>query len=198
MQDKMKNKPKRPQANPKREGAQFGSRQMRRKMQSQGIEMDQIEATRVIIEGSEKTLVLEQPEVMLMKQAGQEIYQIIGQAEELSSDDLTIHANAKIEDDEIIEETEVKPTITENDIMLVATQANVDKEEAETVLKEFDSYIGRNFKILVPVSLSTFTTLDHPTLLGCSKRLNASYNRFRSFAKPFHFLGMYFEVDILL
>lgn len=105
--------------------------------------MDQIEATRVIIEGSEKTLVLEQPEVMLMKQAGQEIYQIIGQAEELSSDDLTIHANAKIEDDEIIEETEVKPTITENDIMLVATQANVDKEEAETVLKEFDGDIAK-------------------------------------------------------
>ena len=143
MQDKMKNKPKRPQATPKREGAQFGSRQMRRRMQNQGIEMDQIEATRVIIEGSEKTLVLEQPEVVLMKQAGQEIYQIIGQAEELSSDDLTIHANAKIEDDELIEETEVKPTITENDIMLVATQANVDKEEAETVLKELDGDIAK-------------------------------------------------------
>ena len=143
MQDKMKNKPKRPQATTKREGAQFGSRQMRRRMQNQGIEMDQIEATRVIIEGSEKTLVLEQPEVVLMKQAGQEIYQIIGQAEELSSDDLTIHANAKIEDDELIEETEVKPTITENDIMLVATQANVDKEEAETVLKELDGDIAK-------------------------------------------------------
>ena len=143
IQDKMKSKPKRPQATPKREGAQVGSRQMRRRMQQQGIEMDQIEATRVIIEGSEKTLVLEQPEVVLMKQAGQEIYQIIGQAEELSSDDLTIHSNAIIEDDESIEETEVKPSITENDIMLVATQANVDKEEAEIVLKECDGDIAK-------------------------------------------------------
>jgi len=143
MQDKIKNKPKRPQAAPKREGGQVGSRQMRRRMQQQGIEMEQIEATRVIIEGSEKTLVLEQPEVVLMKQAGQEIYQIIGQAEELSSDELTIVADSKIEDDELIEETELKPTITENDIMLVANQANVDKKEAETVLKECDGDIAK-------------------------------------------------------
>jgi len=143
MQDKIKNKPKRPQAAPKREGGQAGSRQMRRRMQQQGIEMEQIEATRVIIEGSEKTLVLEQPEVVLMRQSGQEIYQIIGQAEELSSDDLTIVADKKIEDDESIEETELKPTITENDIMLVANQANVDKKEAETVLKECDGDIAK-------------------------------------------------------
>ncbi|GAG26334.1 unnamed protein product, partial [marine sediment metagenome] len=93
MQDKVKNKPKRPQITKKREGAQFGSRQMRRKMQQQGVEMDQIEATRVIIEGTEKTLILEQPEVILMKQAGQEIYQIIGTAEERSSEDITIMSN---------------------------------------------------------------------------------------------------------
>ena len=121
----------------------LSQKQIVEKMQQQGIEMDQIEATRVIIEGSEKTLVLEQPEVVFMKQAGQEIYQIIGQAEEFSSDNLTILANAKIEDNESIEETEVKPTITENDIMLVATQANVDKEEAETLLKEFDGDIAK-------------------------------------------------------
>ncbi|GAH60020.1 unnamed protein product, partial [marine sediment metagenome] len=55
MQKKEKNKPKRPQAVKKREGQQFGSRQMRRKMQQQGIDMDQVDATRVIIEGPEKT-----------------------------------------------------------------------------------------------------------------------------------------------
>lgn len=143
MQEKVRNKPKRPQTAPKREGAQFGSRQMRRRMQQQGIEMDQIEATRVIIEGSEKTLVLEQPEVVLMKQGGQEIYQIIGQAEELSSDDLTVVADAKIKDEESIEETEVKPSITENDILLVATQANVDKKEAEIVLQDCEGDIAK-------------------------------------------------------
>ncbi len=130
MQDKIKSKPKRPQAVKKRDGAQYGSRQMRRRMQQQGVEMDQIEATRVIIEGPEKTLVLEQPEVILMKQAGQEIYQIIGQAEELSPDVITINSDSDIENNEINEATELKPTITENDIMLVASQANVDIKEA--------------------------------------------------------------------
>ncbi|MFX1280146.1 MAG: nascent polypeptide-associated complex protein [Promethearchaeota archaeon] len=143
MQDKIKNKPKRPQPAVKREGAQFGTRQMRRKMQQQGIEMDQIDATRVIIEGTEKTLILEQPEVVLMKQAGQEIYQIIGQAEEVSSDDLTVVSDTKIEDEPIVEEIDFKPTITENDIMLVAAQANVDPKEAEIVLKECDGDIAK-------------------------------------------------------
>jgi nascent polypeptide-associated complex subunit alpha len=143
MQDKIKSKPKRPQAVKKREGTQFGSRQMRRKMQQQGVEMDQIEATRVIIEGTEKTLVLEQPEVILMKQAGQEIYQIIGQAEELSPDIVNIMTDSDIENGEIMETTEIKPTITENDIMLVATQANVDKEEAESVLNECNGDIAK-------------------------------------------------------
>jgi nascent polypeptide-associated complex subunit alpha len=116
---------------------------MRRKMQQQGVEMDQIEATRVIIEGTEKTLVLEQPEVILMKQAGQEIYQIIGQAEELSPDIVNIMTDSDIENGEIMETTEIKPTITENDIMLVATQANVDKEEAESVLNECNGDIAK-------------------------------------------------------
>lgn len=148
MQDKIKNKPRRPQPAVKRDSAQVGSRQMRRKMQQQGIEMDQIEATRVIIEGIEKTLVLEQPEVVLMKQAGQEIYQIIGTAEEVSPEDLTIVSDSKIDEDNILEETQYKSAITENDIMLVAAQANVDKKEAETILKECDGDIAKAILML--------------------------------------------------
>jgi nascent polypeptide-associated complex subunit alpha len=143
MQDKIKNKPKRPSAVKKREGAQYGTRQMRRRMQQQGIDMDQIDATRVIIEGVEKTLVIEQPEVVLMKQAGQEIYQIIGQAEEISPEDITIVSDDVAEDLEEISESEVKPTITQNDIMLVAAQANVDEKEAESVLKECNGDIAK-------------------------------------------------------
>jgi alpha-NAC-related protein len=143
MQDKVKNKPRRPPVVKKSEGGQFGSRQMRRRMQQQGIEMDQIDALRVIIEGSEKTLVIEQPEVVLMKQAGQEIYQIIGQAEEHSSDEITIVPGEEGEDTEIIDESIGESAITENDIMLVATQANVEKKEAEVVLKECNGDIAK-------------------------------------------------------
>lgn len=148
MQKKEKNKPKRPQAVKKREDQQFGSRQMRRKMQQQGIDMDQVDATRVIIEGPEKTLVITQPEVVLMKQAGQEIYQVIGTAEEFSPEEIAIGEAEKIEDLEPLDESETKPTITENDIMLVAAQANVEREEAEATLIDCNGDIAKAILLL--------------------------------------------------
>jgi nascent polypeptide-associated complex subunit alpha len=143
MQNKVKSKPKRPQPVKKREGQQFGSREMRRKMSKQGINMDQIDATRVIIEGSEKTLIIEQPEVILMKQAGQEIYQVIGQAEEVSSENFSIGSEKIIQEIISLENTEIKPIITENDILLVASQTNVENEESEKVLKECNGDIAK-------------------------------------------------------
>ena len=145
MQKQQKNQPKRPQPVKQRPGGgqQFGSRQMRRKMQQQGIDMEPIDATRVIIEGPEKTLVLNQPEVILMKQAGQEIYQIIGSSEEYASDEISIGEKDEGVEAESDTEMEAVPTITENDIMLVAAQANVDKTEAEAVLKDCGGDIAK-------------------------------------------------------
>ena len=115
---------------------------MRRKMQQQGIEMDQIDAKRVIIEGVEKTLILNQPEVILMKQMGQEIYQIIGEAEEQSSVEINIEDKSEISEEEEIS-YETTPTITENDIMLVAAQANVDIEVAKAALVDSEGDIAK-------------------------------------------------------
>ena len=143
MQKKEKSKPTRPQATKKREGQQFASRQMRRRMQQQGIEMDQIDATRVIIESHDKTLVIDQPEVILMKQMGQEMYQIIGDAEEYSSGEFTIEDGVEVESFESTEENVSKPVITENDIMLVAAQAKVEKEEANAALIDSDGDIAK-------------------------------------------------------
>jgi nascent polypeptide-associated complex subunit alpha len=143
MQSKEKSKPKRPQLAVKREGQQFGSRQMRRRMAQQGIDMEQIDATRVIIEGAERNLIINQPEVFIMKQAGQEIYQIIGQGEEMPLEDYSIESAGISEESQFGEEGEIKTTITENDIMLVATQANVDKKEAESVLRECNGDIAK-------------------------------------------------------
>jgi nascent polypeptide-associated complex subunit alpha len=142
LQNKEKSKPRRPQAVKKREGSSLGSRQMRRKMQQQGIEMDQIDAKRVIIEGVEKTLILNQPEVILMKQMGQEIYQIIGEAEEQSSVEINIDDKSEISEEADIS-YETTPTITENDIMLVAAQANVDIEVAKAALVDSEGDIAK-------------------------------------------------------
>jgi len=143
MQNREKSKPKRPQMVKQREGQQFGSRNMRRKMQQQGIDMDQIEATRVIIECPDKTLVIEQPEVVLMKQSGQEIYQVVGTAEEYGPEEFSISEKGGIEEIEPLDESDLKPTITENDIMLVAAQTNVDAKEAEAVLNDCKGDIAK-------------------------------------------------------
>ena len=143
MQSKEKSKPKRPQPSVKRDGQQFGSRQMRRRMAQQGIDMEPIDATRVIIECPEKTMIIDQPEIFLMKQAGQEIYQVIGQAEEVSPENFTIESMEADINLTSEEDSEIKPMITENDIMLVATQANVDKKEAESVLKDCNGDIAK-------------------------------------------------------
>jgi nascent polypeptide-associated complex subunit alpha len=143
MQKKEKSRPTRPQATKKRDGQQFASRQMRRRMQQQGIDMEQINATRVIIEGPENTLVINQPEVVLMKQMGQEIYQVIGDAEEYSVGEVQIGDMEEGEREDAIVESEVKTVITENDIMLVAAQANVDKEEANAALIDSEGDIAK-------------------------------------------------------
>ena len=144
MQKKEKDRPKRPTPVKKREPQQqFGSRQMRRKMKAQGIDMDQIEAIKVIIEGPEKILVIEQPEVVLMRQMGQEIYQVIGEAKEYSPEEIFIGEKEEKEEIEPLEEAETKPTIKENDIMLVAAQGNVDPREAEAVLKDCEGDIAK-------------------------------------------------------
>ena len=143
MQKKEKSKPTRPQATKKREGQQFASRQMRRRMQQQGIDMDQIDATRVIIESQDKTLVINQPEVILMKQMGQEMYQIIGDAEEYSSGEFTVEDREEAESIEPSDENISKLVITENDIMLVAAQAKVSKEEANAALIDSDGDIAK-------------------------------------------------------
>ncbi|MHA1670922.1 MAG: nascent polypeptide-associated complex protein [Promethearchaeota archaeon] len=141
LQNKQKSKPKRPQAVKQRESSQTGSRQMRRRMQQQGIDMEQVEATRVIIEGQNKTLIIDQPEVILMKQMGQEIYQVMGDAHEASQgEEIIIEPD---QDEELLFQDKVKITISENDVMLVATQANVDNEEARAVLTDCEGDIAK-------------------------------------------------------
>lgn len=143
MQKKESQKPKRPQAVKHREGQGIASRQMRRRMQQQGIDMDQIEATRVIIEGVEKTLIIDQPEVVLMKQMGQEIYQVIGEAQEYSPEEVSIEENEVLISEDEEQSYDSKPTITENDIMLVAAQSNVSKEEAQAALIDTNGDIAK-------------------------------------------------------
>ena len=127
------------------------NRQMRRRMQAQGLEgMEQIEAERVIIQtvGGE-SLVIEAPQVIKVDQQGVEAYQVIGTAEKVSSDSLSLSnplldENADIisENEEFIEE-EIKVEITEQDIQLVAMQTGVSPEIAEAELNNTNGDLAK-------------------------------------------------------
>ena len=57
------------------------NRQMRRRMQQQGVDgMEPIEAYRVIIQTEDEDLVIDDPQVIKVKQQGMEVFQVIGSA----------------------------------------------------------------------------------------------------------------------
>ena len=58
-------------------------------------------------------------------------------------DEVIITEDEESQEIEQLEDVEIKPIITENDIMLVAAQANVDPKEAEAVLKDCDGDIAK-------------------------------------------------------
>ncbi|RLE52971.1 MAG: nascent polypeptide-associated complex protein [Candidatus Methanomethylicota archaeon] len=98
-------------------------REMRRMMQRMGLEMEEMQGVeQVLIKVRNKQLVVENPQVLVMKMAGQTIFQIVGEAKEVEM----------LKTEEKIEEVE----IPEEDIQLVATQPGVSFEEAKKALKQ--------------------------------------------------------------
>ncbi len=93
-------------------------RQMKRMMKKMGLDSDELDAKKVIIETSEKKLVFDAPQVIEMKVQGQHMYQVIGDPRE--------------------EALEGEVLIPEEDIELVSNTAGVSKEEAKKALEEAD------------------------------------------------------------
>lgn len=111
-------------------------RAMERQMRRMGVDFQQLDAvTEVLIRFPDRELVLTQPQVVTMQGQGDNIYQIIGQAEERS---LTVSSEA-----EEGAPPAVTATFSEEDVQLVATQANVSEEEARTALRAADGNLAR-------------------------------------------------------
>jgi len=85
-----------------------------------GVEMKELEGvTEVIIRTSEKEIVIENPQVLIMSISGQKVYQVMGGEEK------EVELERK---KEVIE-------ISEEDVQLVASQAGVSLEEARKALE---------------------------------------------------------------
>ncbi|MHA1729259.1 MAG: nascent polypeptide-associated complex protein [Promethearchaeota archaeon] len=129
------------------------SRAMRRKLQSQGIDQfEQIDGVqKVLIQCSDKELIIENPQVIKLTQQGMTVYQVVGESieRELStSSDIEMETDDSVEQishniEEPLEEITSTSEIKKQDIILVATQANVSEEEAKAALEEADGDLAK-------------------------------------------------------
>lgn len=91
-------------------------REIRRLMQRMGMELEEMQGVeKVVFVMSGKNLVIQNPQIMIMKMGGQKVYQITGEEKE--------------------EMIEVKLEIPEEDVQLVAAQTGASMEEARRALE---------------------------------------------------------------
>lgn len=111
-------------------------REMRRMMQRMGLEMEEMpDVDHVLIKTRKKQVIIEKPQVLLMKMAGQTIFQVIGEAREVEE--------VKPEE-KPVEEVE----IPEEDVQLVAAQAGVSLDEARRALKQTKGDLAQAIMLL--------------------------------------------------
>lgn len=97
-------------------------RQLKAMMRQMGMSQEEVQATRVIIETPEKNLVFESPDVQKVTMQGQTTFQIIGSYSE--------------------EEAKLEINISDDDIEVVSSQANVSKDEAKRALENSNGDIA--------------------------------------------------------
>ena len=110
-------------------GGGLNPRKMQKMMEQMGIEMDELDAERVIIElaGGER-LVFDDADVTMMEARGQETYQVVGEPER--------QEGGAIEAEDTADEGEEGDAgIPEDDVELVAQRTGVDAETAREALE---------------------------------------------------------------
>ncbi len=110
-------------------------------MRRMGVDFQQLEdVTEVLIRFPDKELVIPQAQVLVMQAQGDDIYQIVGQSEERS-----LTTSAESEEDSPV--TTVQ-TFTEEDVQLVASQANVSEDEAREALRTAEGNLAKAIIVL--------------------------------------------------
>ena len=110
-------------------GGRGGNREMRRMMDKMGLDMEEVQNVQeVIIKTDKKRSLISKPSVTEMKAKDNSIFQVVA---------------------ENIEEKELEVQIfSDDDISLVAQQANVDEEAAKNALAEAEGDLARAILLL--------------------------------------------------
>lgn len=111
-------------------------RSMERQMRRMGVDFQQLDdVTEVLIRFPDKELILPEPQVLLMKAQGDDVYQIVGQSEERG-----LTASTAAEEATTLASPQ---SFTEEDVQLVASQANVSDEDAREALRAADGNLAK-------------------------------------------------------
>jgi nascent polypeptide-associated complex subunit alpha len=116
-------------------------RQMRRMMKQMGLK-EISDVQEVIIRTLEKELVIKEPQVTVMTQGGQKLWQVVGQS-----------AEERPLSGEVASEEETVAEIPEADVHLVAQQAGVDVETARAALVDAGGDLAKAILALKTQSL---------------------------------------------
>lgn len=110
--------------------ARIDSRRARRMMRQLGMKMEEVpDVERVILQGREREIVVEDPAVTVIDMQGQKIFQVAG---------------SRITERALEKEVE----IPEEDVQLVAQQAGVSPERARAALKEAEGDLAKAILML--------------------------------------------------
>ena len=118
-------------------GGGLNPRKMQKMMEQMGIEMDELDVTRVVmdLEGGER-LVFDDADVTMMEARGQETYQVVGEPTRQGAGEIEAGDAGEEADAGTAEATDAG--IPEDDIELVAQRTGVDAETAREALEEED------------------------------------------------------------
>jgi nascent polypeptide-associated complex subunit alpha len=115
-------------------GGGMNPRKMKQMMKQMGIDVDEIDAERVVIETADGDLVFDDAQVTKMDAQGQETYQIVGSPSEVESGSAAGAVEAADADADAAEDD----AIPDEDVALVAERAGVPQSTAREALEDAD------------------------------------------------------------
>ena len=109
-------------------GGGLDPRKMEQMMQQMGIDMEELDATEVVIKTGDTELVFDAPEVTKMDARGQSTFQIVGEPAERAGDSDDTGGDAE----------PAETGIPDDDVEMVAQQAGTSKDQARAALERND------------------------------------------------------------
>lgn len=111
-------------------------RKMKQMMKQMGIDVEELDAERVVVETADGDLVFEDPQVTRMDAQGQQTYQIVGDPDEVA--DAGAGSAGAVEAADTDEDAGDAGGIPDDDVALVAERAGVPESLARETLEAHD------------------------------------------------------------